>query len=467
MTDVRNDDFTLIHSIDDVIPLYAGNGAPLSRQRIGFETEICLYRKGPDGKPVAATSAECSALLKHLENLGHKPQLEMASAIEYASPAFRVTEVALLSREIAQSWESYIAAIRDFGLIPSDGALLPFVTLASAKENLVDRDRARGLVKGMELFKAPELLKVTLLSTSTQVSISYRDADDLYETLTTGYALQPAIIALFANHPAYIEGNDTRIDFNPRAKFYEAFGKDGGIPESILTAKNGHEFIRNHARHVFDTEMIFYYDRDKRLVWPEKPVRFRDLSALGLNTRSNYDLAETFVYTDYKICNIRDENGVPTGKRVEVRGFDAGELGVQAAVPFVHALLRDEEGRAQVQGLLLQYGIAPDLPDWKDKVLAARHAAANHGGKYLDVPFGNGTLKAFCRELGVILGLHAQKEPQSARFIAPLREICDTGLSVAEKNARAATSYDQANKLLFSGNADNDNTMRSANLRAG
>ena len=77
-----------------------------------------------------------------------------------------------------------------------------------------------------------------------------------------------------------------------------------------------------------------------------------ELKALGLNTRSNYDLAETFVYTDYKVCNIRNSEGKPIGKRVEVRGFDAGELGALAAVPFCHALLRDPAGRGAVQGLL-------------------------------------------------------------------------------------------------------------------
>ena len=462
MTEVRSDDFTLIHSIDDVVLLYQGNGLDAQEQYIGFETEIYLYRKGADGKPVAATPQECAALLQHLKNLGHAPQLEMASAVEYASPPFRVTQVPQLVAEIGASWEAYQQAIRDHGLIASDAALLPFVTLESAGQNIVDRDRARGLVKGMALFKAPEFLKVTLLCASTQVSLSYKDTDDLYGLLAAGYALSAPIYALFGNYPAFIEGKAERIDFNPRAAFYEAFGEQGGIPQSFLEAQDGDDLIRNHARQVFGTELLFYYDHDKNLVWPEKPVTFEELKKLGLNTRSNYDLAESFIYSDLKICNIRDENGVPTGKRIEVRGLDAGELGVKAGVPFIHAALRDPETRLQVEGLLQDYGLTPGQEGWQQRIVAARHAAAYHGGRYLDVPFGvhadgtSGNLKEFCRELGTILELHAQRNPGVAERLKPLTEICRTGATLAGQKAAQTRDYDQACRSSLTGAANDD-----------
>lgn len=449
MTDIKNDDFTLIHSIEDVIPLYKGNNLPLPQQRIGFETEICLYKKDKQGNPIAATSQECSKLLKLVESRGHQPQLEMASALEYASPAFRVTEAGALTHEIVGSFKAYLKAIEDSGLKASDASLAPFITLESAGQNLVDRDRARGLVKGMALFKAPEFLKVTLLCTSTQVSLSYKDPDDLYDLLSTAYALQPVIYGLFANYPAFIEGKDEKIDFNPRAKFYEAFGKDGGIPDSFLKAQNGDEFIKNHAKQVFETEMLFYKDRQDNLIWPEKPVKFKDLADIGLNTRSNYDLAETFIYSDLKVCNIRDENGKPTGKRVEVRGFDAGAFGVETAVPFIQAVLRDEETNARVKGLLLEYGIAPDLPDFAEKIKAGREAVAHHGSHFLDVTFGNGNLKDFCKDLGDILQAHAARNPGVAPYIKKITDICASGTPIAEQKAKATPDYNSAVKSLF------------------
>lgn len=460
MTDVRNDDFTLIHSIDDVVPLYRGNGQQEHEQYIGFETEIFVYRKGTDGQPQGASSRECADLVQHLKSRGLEPQLEMASAVEYASPAYPVTEVAKLNGEIAKAWQDYTQGIRDAGFQTNDAALAPFVTLDSAKENLVDRDRARGLVKGMDLFKAPEFLKVTLLCTSTQVSLSYASPDDLRDTLATGYALTGAIFGIFANYPAFIEGKDERLTTNPRAAFYEAFGKDGGIPESLLQSTSGEDFIRRHAAQVFKTDMLFYYDQQQNLVWPEKPVKFEDLQKIGLNTRSNYDLAETFVYTDYKVCNIRNSEGKPIGKRVEVRGFDAGELGALSAVPFCHALLRDPAGRGAVQGLLADYGLLPDQDGWQERLLAARRSAANHGGKYLDVPFGtrpdgrDGNLKDFARDLGQILQAYAARNPELAEALAPVIKICNTGKPLAQIKSEQTRDYAHAVSQLLRANDD-------------
>ena len=461
MTDVRSDDFTVINSIDDVIPFYAGNKLPDSRQYIGFETEIAFYKKGDDNKPVAASAKDCADVLQYLKKLGHQPQLEMASAVEYASPAFRVTEVAQLNREITESFKAYTDAIRDKGFTPNDQSLFPFATLQTAEDNLVDRDRARGLVKGMKLFKEPEFLKVTLLCTSTQVSLSYKDPNDLHDLLSTGYALSAPIYALFANHPAYVEGSDKRLDVNPRAAFYEAFGKQGGVPETFLQAKDGDDFIRRHAQQVFETELLFYYDRDKNLVWPEKPVKFEELKSLGLNTRSNYDLAESFIYTDLKVCNIRDDEGRPTGKRIEVRGLDAGQLGAEASVPFIHATLRDPQARLETKALLAEYGLSPDQDGWQERTVAARRNAAHHGGNYLNVAFGVkpdgtvGTLREFSQELGNILERYAARNPGIADAIAPLTEICRTGVSLAQAKAAVTKNYEHANQLLLGINDNN------------
>ena len=466
MTNVRKDDLTQIHSIDDVAPLYRGNGDDLQKQYIGFETEIYLYRKDENGQPFAASSRECSVLLHNLQDRGQNPQLEMASAVEYASPPFRITETAQLNLEIKDAWQEYKSAIHAQGLIPSDGALLPFVTLDSAKDNLVDRDRARGLVTGMDLFKAPEFLKVTLLCTSTQVSLSYKDPDDLYDLLTTGYALTGAIYGVFANHPAFIEGKEhQRLNTHPRAAFYEAFGKDGGIPDSLLNAKDGDDFVRRHAQHVFDTEMLFYYDEKQDLVWPEKPVTFAELKDIGLNTRSNYDLAESFVYTDFKVCNIRDDEGRPTGKRIEVRGFDAGELGALSSIPFTHALLRDPESRDAVKGLLADYGLLPDQEGWDQRLKHARHNTAHHYGKYLDISYGTrpdgreGNLQELCKDLGKILQRYAARNPAHAEALAPVIAICETGQSLAQQKNDATRDYKQAVDLLF---AANENTATPA-----
>ena len=440
MTDVRKDNNTLVASPADVLPLYAGNGLEPRRQTIGMETEISLYRRRVDGTLAGATAAECAALIPVLKNLGQAPQLEMASAVEYASPAFRVTELAAMNQKVAEDYAVFRAAIERAGLQVGTSQL-PFATLDSARENLVDRERARGLVEGMRRFKHQSFLKVTLLCTSTQVSVSYADADDLYRVLCTGYALSPVIFALFANHPAFIEGGRDVRGEHPRAVWYGQFGGVGGIPATLLAAKDGDDFIRLHAQQVFDNEMLFYYDRDGEVVWPDRPLPFRDLAALGLNTQSNYDLAESFLDHDLKVCNIRDENGVPTGKRVEFRGFDGGALPALSAHNFIGTLLRDEKAAAELQGLLLTYGMTPDCEDFAANLQASRDAAAYHNGKFLDVTYGRGNLADFCRDLAEVMERAALRDPAANAHLLPLVDIARSGQTLAKITAAQTPDY--------------------------
>lgn len=440
MTDVRKDNTALIHSIEDAVPLYAGNGLPACRQTIGMETEISLYREMPDGTHAGASARECFDLLEPLRAEGQAPQLEMASALEYASPPFRITDLARMNRQVREDYAVFLGAIGKAGL-KTGSSQLPFATLASARDNLVDRERARGLVEGMRRFKPEAFLKVTLLCTSTQVSISYADSRDLYRILATGYALSPVIFALFANHPAFIEGGrDVRAE-HPRAVWYGQFGEVGGIPDSFLQATGGDDFIRRHAQQVFANNMLFYYDENGAVVWPESPLPFAALAERGLNTRSNYDLSESFLYHDLKVCNIRDETGAATGKRVEFRGFDGGPVSTLSAHAFVGLLLGDTETYDRLQGLLLAYGMTPDCEDFRDNLIASRHAAAHHGGAYMNVRYGRGRLDAFCRELAAVLLLAAERQPDAAAPLHPLIEIARTGQSLAKAAAAATPDY--------------------------
>lgn len=457
MTDVRNDNTTLINSIDDVLPLYAGNGLATGQQTIGMETEISLYRRNADGSLAGASAKECADIVNTLKAKGYTAQLEMASAVEYASNAYRVTDLARMSRDVHSDYVVFCQHIDAAGLNTA-GAQLPFATLASARDNLVDRDRARGLVEGMQRFKPEEFLKVTLLCTSTQVSVSYSDADDLYRTLCTGYALSPVIFALFANHPAFIENGVDVRNQHPRAAWYGAFGEVGGIPASVLNARNGEEFIRLHAEQVYNNDMLFYYDQQGEIVWPEKPLPFAALTELGLNTRSNYDLSESFLYHDLKVCNIRDENGVATGKRVEFRGFDSGTLSTLTAHGFVGLLLRDENASAELQGLLLSYGLTPDCEDFAHNLQASRDAVAHHGGKYLDVAYGRGTLREFCGELADILDRANKRQPDACPAIGQLIALAVRGTSLAELSAAHTPNYaaEIAKLKAASASASND-----------
>lgn len=128
MTDVRNDNTTLIHCIDDVLPLYAGNGLGADKQTIGMETEISLYRRNADGSLSGASAKECAGLVNTLKAKGYTAQLEMASAVEYASNAYRVSDLAAMSRDVRNDYAVFRQHIEDAGM-HTGSAQLPFATL--------------------------------------------------------------------------------------------------------------------------------------------------------------------------------------------------------------------------------------------------------------------------------------------------------------------------------------------------
>src|SRR5690606_17235958 len=103
-----------------------------------------------------------------------------------------------------------------------------------------------------------------------------------------------------------------------------------------------------------------------------------------------------------------------------------------------------------VEGLLQDYGLSTDQPGWQKRIVDGRQAAAFHGGHYLDVPFGirpdgqTGTLRAFCRDLGVILDRYVARNPENALALAPIISISKTGVSLAQEKATYTRSYEQA-----------------------
>jgi hypothetical protein len=122
--------------------------------------------------------------------------------------------------------------------------------------------------------------------------------------------------------------------------------------------------------------------------------------------------------------------------------------------------------------LLHDYGLATDQPGWQDRLEKGRHAAAFHGGKYLNVPYGlrpdgsQGSLRDFTRDLGRILARYAARNPGVAEALKPLIEIAETGVPLAQQKARATRGYDQALGLPLPAAVNDDSSVRKAVAKA-
>jgi hypothetical protein len=293
---------------------------------------------------------------------------------------------------------------------------------------MVSRERLQVSLKAMQEIFSPETLRLPLLTSSVQTSFSPEDEDALFRMAYRGYALTPLLMAATNSSAGFLLNEDKPVDFLPRGKYYLGYGDAGGISPAFLKAENGQEFIQNHIDAVFAAPMHFAYDLDGGIIPAGKDNRitYAKLVEQGLGTRSNYELAETFLYNDVKVCNLRDEDGRVIGKRLEVRGGDSGIDQPVMAVLLTAALVPDGKAAEQLDALLKDYGFTGNPKADADLFLSSRAAAVEHGGKFMDVAFGTGRLRDFAADVaGILVNAYAGRKLDAD--MEKLTEVLMTG----------------------------------------
>lgn len=436
MTDVQKNNTRLIASIDDARGLYA----PPPREftgKMGVEVEMPLI-DARRGKPEVPTAAEMEKLQQVLRAKGFDAQLEPAGVLEYASPATGtdakavVRLVDVLRAELA----TFTNAAESAGFTRVPFSMVPTTTEQDALDKIVSRPRLQVSIGAMKDIFPADTLRLPLLTSAVQVSFSPKNENEMFDMARRAYALTPLLMAACNSLSGYVVGEDEKLGVLPRAKYYQGYGRAGGLSEAFLKAANGKEFIEGHIREVFDAPMHFAYDKEGNL-FPasrEKPITFAGLAAMGLNNQSNYELAETFLYNDIKICNLRDEAGNVVGKRMEVRGADSGiDQPVMAALLSAAIVPTGPQARA-FDALLTEYGFTGNPKIDAPLYVAGREAVVNHGGKFMDVAFGKDpqtgaarSLRDFAADVASIVAERYEKQPELASDVSRLVQVLLTG----------------------------------------
>lgn len=436
MTTSNNDKKNKIRSIEDALPLYADNPAEYSG-KVGIEVEMALYKVGAQ-KPQIPTAAEMVAMQKRLIAKGYDAQLEAAGVLEYASAAVPVSPASVLSLlpGIHQQLGDFEEVAADLGYTRAPFCILPTTTIAEACDNMVARDRLVVSIAAMKDMFDAQSLNIPLLTTGVQASFSPKDAGELFRMAKRAYALSPLLIAAMNSSSGFVMNDPERIDAAPRPKYYETYKKSGGIAESFLKSASSDDFLRNHIEAVFKTPMHFAYDAEGALMPSCKGdiITFEKLIERGLNTQSNYELAETFLYNDVKICNLRKGNDV-IGKRVEVRPADSGMHQPYSVLLLTAALVPDGKTAAAFDALLAEYGFTGNPQADADLYLQSRQAAVEHRGHYMDIPFGRGSMRDFAADVAGLLLQHYDKAAVTPELVK-LVDVLMTGECDAKVFAR-------------------------------
>lgn len=444
MTDVQKNNSRKISTYEEARALYAAPPASMAN-RVGLEVEMGVFTL--DGREVVIPGPDKMLELQDaLKSKGHDAQLEAAGVLEYASPAAPVENFGRLLPILQNDLYQFREEIARQGLALSPYAILPTTSREEALDKMASRERLVTSINAMKEIFPPATIEIPLLTTGVQASFSPASADAMFAMMRRAYILTPLLIAFSNSHAGFVGNDETPIDKNYRMDLYSGYGRAGGISQAFFAATNGKTLIDAHIAQVFMAPMHFAYGRDGELISAsaEKPITFAGLIEQGLNTQSNYELAESFLYNDIKICNLRDEKGQTVGKRIEVRAMDAGPSDQASRALLLTASVVPSGPMADnFEALAARYGFEGSPADMADLLRSSRHAAIHHKGNFTDIPFGTGRMLDFMRELADLLAAgHRQRNDINPGDTAALCTKLRVGLCQAEATAKAYSSLD-------------------------
>lgn len=442
MSDVNAADRTEINSADDVFGLYAGSG---DDAKAGIEVELAFYdTDASEFSPMGLARNDVlkTAALNALDKgdwVHNEPTSEL---LEVASVADDFANMKTVLDDTNTKIQTLTKTARDLGLKRSYFQELPDRTADDLLSRIVDLQRYQVMYAPYreDMTKCVQYFAVCK---SNQVSISPYNMDHMLENVRRLYILAPFLFLLTDNSSGFNEGKPFANHIGMSMRYEGLDQARGGVPPYVFAAASGEELIASHIDHVFNNPLFMYYDLDGNLIkvpsgdWT---VTFNALREKGLNTASNYNLAQSLLWPDVKIAGLRDEDGGVFGHRYEARMFGVGIHQHQSAFIITSMLAFHADFAAAVDELLARYGFgSDDLPETYNLTMHAYDYARNHGGKFFDIRYGTGSMKAFAKAFSDILdryidevGLRAQAEP--------ILKICQSGCTDAKVNRSLFTS---------------------------
>lgn len=446
MTDVNKHNTTLVSDRAAARTLYAPPPQELTNH-VGVEVEMALFRPGQN-KPEIPSADAMQTMQKNLRQRGYNAMLEPSGVLEFASEPRRVENAAALVKEVDASTQVFEGEMEQHGFQRSPFSIMPTTTVKQALFNIVARERLPVLLEGMKDVYGEKAAVYGMLTTSVQTSFSPRDEDEMFRMAYRGYALTPLLFAAMNNGSGFVNNEPERQDSHLRGAT-QHFGTASGTAPSFLASSNAQEFVDNHIDSVFKAKMYFAYELDGTLVRPEKNqyFTFEGLAEKGLNTRANYELAETFIYNDIKICKFRA--GDVVGSRVEVRAADSGYHQPASTLLLTAALVPDGPTASKFEDVLKRYGFTGDPKQDADLFINSRQAAVHHGGKFMDVAFGTGSMRDFAGDVRDLVAEHFKSQGVD-RQLGTLNDLLTHGTPDAKAHREKFSTLQEVTGFLQS-----------------
>ncbi len=424
MSEVNANDLTEINNADDVFDLYLGTN---NNCKAGIEVELSFFDPTQQDIP-AMNLSQNKRLVKNINSkwLHNEPTSEL---LEIATIADTPENINNVLEDTNNKINILNEEAKKIGLKRSYFQELPEKTADDLLSRIVDVDRYK-IMYDPYREDMKECVRYFAICKSNQVSISPKNSDHMLENVRRLYMLAPFLFLLSDNSTGFCEGKPFKNHIGMTLRHKGLLQGRGGIPPYVFTAKSGDEFIKCHINHVMNNPLFMYYDKHGKLIQVPSgnwEVTFNSLKNKGLNTSSNYYLAQSIMWPDVKIATLKDNEGNIISHRYEARMFGVGIHQHQSAFIITTALAFNNNFAAKVDDLLLKYGFSNY--DY-DIVKKSYHNAREHNAKFFDIQYGTGKMSNFAKEFAdIIADINIEQEK-----LTPIIDICESGYTDGKVN---------------------------------
>ncbi len=431
MSEVNPNDLTKINSKADIFDLYSGarDGA-----KSGIEVELSFFDNSKAAIPAMDLSQ--NAELKGSINgdwVHNEPTSEL---LEIVSNADSFSEIKATLNDTNNKIKILTDNALKLGLKRSYFQELPEKSADDLLSRIVDVERYKVMYAPYRT-DMKECVRYFAICKSNQVSVSPHSMNHMLENVRRLYILAPFLFLLTDNSAGFCEGKPFANHTGMSLRHSGLTEGRGGIPPYVFSAKSGEEFIAGHIDHVMNNPLFMYYDENSKLVavpsgdWS---VNFNALKKRGLNTSSNYYLAQSIMWPDVKIATLKDSEGNVIGHRYEARMFGVGIHQHQSAFIITSALAFNNDFASSVDELLERYGFKnKNLEASYDLLQKSYKCAREHNGKFFDIEYGTGIMAKFAKEFAVLVDDLASDIDMRAE-LHPVLNICRSGCTDGKVN---------------------------------
>ncbi len=434
MSEVNSNDLSKINRIEDIFDLYSGSG---NKAKAGIEVELAFFNPKDENLGVMSLCQNrvlkncASAVIPEDDWLHNEPTSEL---LEVASKAYGFTDAKKVLDDTNQKIKILCDKAEGLGLKRSYFQELPERSANDLLSRIVDVERYK-IMYAPYREDMKKCVEYFAICKSNQVSISPYNMDHMLENIRRLYILAPFLFLLTDNSAAYVGGKKYKGHAGMQLRYKGLLEGRGGVVPYAFSAKSGEEFIENHINHVFNNPLFMYYDHNghlSRVPSGNWNVTFNSLKDKGLNTASNYYLAQSLLWPDVKIAALKNDNGSVCGHRYEARMFGVGLHQHQSAFIITTMLAFHEEFAKSVDLLLEEYGFSSSRQCY-DLVISSYKAAREHNGEFFNISYGSKSMADFAKSFADLLEDVVDETPFEEQA-QPITIICRTGCTDAKVN---------------------------------